>query len=147
MDLKFASNKMPDSLSNLERDVQSLISNLKFISKVRPGEKFNITAMTVVENSWWNRAIRTFTGTESRTRTYKFIYNVVQNSIKIAELNLSSNSQREKQLGELILSQLEESQHGLESLIETYGDDRMFTSCLETFLKLMQTKILSLSKT
>jgi len=125
-----------------EKSVQDTLSRLKFIAKVKEGEKLDIESQTVQDNSYIVNVIRTFFRNESRNRTITFIRTTYGEAFELIEGYLKNESLFAKNLTELILKSINDSQVGLENLAKTYEDDRMFVAKIETIIDTINAKLI-----
>jgi len=140
---------MDHSLRNFTIDdtkcsVQDVLSKLKFLSKIQRGEKIDTRKLEFINDSYYNRALRTISPRESRDHSMNFIRGVTDEALVIATKAFSMNSQFEKDIGMMILCALKEMKAGVLNLGGTYDDDRMAVSRIETFLEILDAKITEL---
>jgi len=134
-----------------EIPVHEIISRLKFLSKLRPGEKINVKYLFIRDNnSIWQRLLRTIINTisdgESKNETLEFVKNVINSAFDLIYVYRKTPDNFRSDITNLIIKNLKESKTGLESLIQTYDNDRLFVSRIETFLQTLDTRLTSLEK-
>ena len=130
-----------------DSDVQDIVSKLRFISKIKGGEKIDVGSFTVVEDYILDKMYRTFIGRdESREKTLDFIQKITGCALGMIIKFSNSNNEYETRLGRMILNTLKEARPGISSLIDTYKNDRMYTSKIETLINILDTKIQNLEK-
>ena len=131
-----------------ERSVQDIVSKLKFISRIKEGEKVDIQTLRVMNaDSWGTSIYRTLVSRgESRETTLEFIRGVVGDAFDLASKYLSTSTPFFRQIGEMIVQSLRESKVGLGNLMKTYREDRMYTSRVDTLIKTIDTKTSDLPK-
>lgn len=121
-------------MSNFEEDN---ISRLKFIGKIKKGDKINIKDLFVQPNNIITKINRSFVNVDNRNNTLSFILETIKKSFEelhehlnkskdnIFDLNISSN----------IIVDLENSKTGLINLKDTYNDDLMFCCKIDTIVQ------------
>lgn len=131
-----------------EKTVQDIISKLRFISKIQPGEKINIKERFVRDNSQiWQRIIRTirnitYEDAESKDATLKFLEMVTDEAINLIVIYKSNDENSFNiNVANLIISNLETAITGMESLINTYSQDRNFTTRVEALMGTLTLKL------
>ncbi len=126
------------------RDVQELLSKLRFLSKIQKGEKLEIVSkLSLIDGgSWINAFIRTVNGSkESREHAFEFIQKVCEEGLEVATSFLNTQDTFQHEVGNMIIQALKEAQDGIKNHMDTYKSDRMFGSQVETFLKLLNAKL------
>jgi len=122
------------------------VSNLKFISKIREGEKVDVQSRQLCSNDWTTSMYRTFVSRkESRSFTFEYLRTVVEEAIKMIKNFMHDDSKSNMAI--VIIDSLKESKVGFTNLKKTYCDDRMFASKIETLLSSIETQIKILANT
>jgi len=130
-----------------ENSVQDIVSKLKFISKIKEGEKLDVSTLTLCENTLFSSLYRTLLRRgESREATLVFIRGVIGEAFDLAYVFLCRDSPLCNDIGETIVSSLHESKSGLLKLTKSYTDDRMFVSKIEALICTLDTKIKDLER-
>lgn len=130
-----------------EKSVQDTLSKLKFISKIKCGEKLDVESLSVQETSVILSFIRTFFRNESRSRTITFIRTTYGEAFELVESYLKQGeSSFNKSIADLFLMTIADSQTGLENLTKTYVDDRMFVAKIDTILDTIKAKLKEFTK-
>ena len=121
-------------MSNFEEDN---ISRLKFIGKIKKGDKVNIKDMYVQPNNIITKINRSFVNVDNRNNTLSFILETIKKSFdellnhlirskdNLFDLNISTN----------MVLDLENSKVGLVNLKDTYNDDLMFCCKIDTIIQ------------
>ena len=110
--------------------IQDIISRLKFLSKIKPGEKINIKDFYVRDNDQllqrFLRTIQNFSTilsssevVESKEATLFFIQTTVNNAISIINTYQQTNDEFKQHIASIIIENLEESKGGVGNLIMT----------------------------
>lgn len=128
------------SVSGNEISVEEILSELKFISKIKETEKINVRHMKVCGSDFISRFYRSFDG-ESRDNTFDFIKACITKSIDLAYYYMDYEDKFHQDISALIFSGLGDAKIGLINLAKTYADDRMFTSKLETLIDTLEVKV------
>lgn len=130
-----------------ERSVQDTVSKLKFIGKIKEGEKLDVQSLTLCSESVGTSLYRTFLArNESRGNALEFIRGVVGEAFELATKYLRKKDHFFKDVGQMIIESLHESKSGLSNLAKTYEDDKMFVSKLETLMNTLETKTADLQR-
>lgn len=144
-------------LYSRDRQVLEIISKLKFLSKIRLGEKLNVKEMFVRDNdSLTQRVLRTIRNTtaylggaepvESKEATLKFVQQIINGAISmIAAFNKQHNDINQRYI-KMLTENIEKSKEGIRNLIATYQGDRKFISEAEATMQTLQAKIQSLEQ-
>lgn len=130
-------------MANIEqRDLFfEIVANLKFISKIKVGEKVDVQSQQLHVNNWITGIYRTFIARrESRDLTFSYFRSVVTNAIEFIRALATSGVENDKKISS-IMEALEESKIGFTNLKKTYEDDRMFESKIETLLSTIDVMI------
>lgn len=112
-----------------------IISRLKFISKVKKGEKINVQYLFVQPNNLSTSLSRTFYHKDTRYNTLAFIRNTIDRSFELINFYERSEKQSEKVLRGCIIEDLRYSKEGIGNLKHTYADDIKFCCDLDTILQ------------
>ena len=137
--------------------VQKNLSALRFLSKIKHGEKINAKDLFVRDNDSviqrLLRTVRNFTAyisasdiVESKESTLKFIQETVDDSITLIAVYRQDRDDFKQSIADIIVKNLEESKGGVWKLIQTYRDDRRFISDAEAVLLTLDARVKSLKK-
>ena len=125
-------------------DNEEIISKLKFLSKVQKCEKINVNGLFVQLDGLKTTVSRTIWNPDSRQNTLTFVESTINKSCTLIDLYLRSEKSSEIQMGKNILKDLNNSKIGVANLKHTYSDDVMFCSKIDTFLQIIDAKIVEL---
>lgn len=115
------------SLRQIPKEVNDVIVELSFISKVTDGQKINVEKKDIISSySWIWAGYRSMCG-ETREKTIKYIKSVVGRAL---ELVRGSDSVIKK----LLETHLTQASSGIISLMKTYKGDHMASSKIENIL-------------
>jgi len=136
-------------IDDADVSIQTIVSKLRFISRLGKEEKIEFVNDTIstVADTTWNNFCRWWSNKGSKEQTLHFIRLLCEDALQAARKCLSSNVSYHHKVGTMILVSLRESKTGVDSLSETYKKDRWFVSKVETFQKLLETKISDLEST
>lgn len=142
---------LKDFVNNVSiNSIQQLKSSLKFISKWKKHWKIDTHNLTIYPNTLLNNIYRTLIRGASRNETIDFVSTTVDNSFHAAlyclQLNVDDNGLNNQQ-GLSLLEDIFAAKIGIETLKETYNQDKMLISQVETICDNIDAKMLALSKT
>ena len=120
---------------------KEVISNLKFIGKLKKGDKINTKFMYVQPDGITTRISRTFINYDNRNNALHFVDKTVNDAIKLIELYSDSNKMLEKKMCRHLVDDLKASKVGLVNLKETYSEDLKFKCDMETILQSIDSKL------
>lgn len=120
--------------------IEDTISKIKFISKLKKGEKFSIRNMYTQPPGLQTTITRTIF-CDSRKDSIEFIRYTINAGIEIVEKYQNSKKPHKQKIAINLIQDLIQCQSGIKNLMETYSDDRMFQSEMETVLQMLKTKI------
>jgi hypothetical protein len=131
-----------------EHSTQNIISKLKFISKIKEGEKVDIQSCQVVDAEYWpSRIYRTVLARgESRNTTLDFIKMTIGEAFELCSKYFKIDQDFYQQIANTIAKSIQESKAGLKNLSKTYKDDRLFVSKVEALLTTLDTEIEDMMK-
>ena len=116
------------------------ISRLKFIGKIKKGDKINVKYMYTQTDNFFTRFSRSFLYQDNRSNTLTFIREIVMASLELLKKwyeELESNKSRCKN----IIIDLKNCKTGLSNLKETYVYDLKFTCDVDILLEIITIKI------
>ena len=121
-------------MSSFEEDN---ISRLKFIGKIKKGDKINIKDMYVQPNNIITRLNRSFVNVDNRNNTLSFILETIKKSFDelLTHLDKGKDNLFDFNISSNIISDLENSKVGLVNLKDTYNDDLMFCCKVDTIIQ------------
>jgi len=127
---------------------QETISRLKFIGKVKKGEKINTRYMYVQPDGIYTTFCRTFISHDNRINTLNFIHETILNSFRIfkeyeSQKEFDENINSVKFKGECLFRDLDKSREGIINLKNTYNTDTKFCCDMDTILQHIETELLN----
>lgn len=139
---------------NTERrtlDIQDAISKLRFLSKVKKGERLNVGELTVVGTTWYDKLWRAWSTMgeskdaseikESRRKSLGFIKELYDTSLRLAKSIIEEGSSYYTDLWNMLLKSMKDAQPGILNLMNYYESDRLYISEAETFMDVLNAKI------
>ena len=129
-----------------ERSVQDIVSKLKFIAIVKAGEKIDVSSLSIQGVTLAGRTYRTFIARgESRAATLTFLRATLGTAFDLASEYASRGDAFSTKIAGMIISALTVAKTGIIGLTETYRDDRMFVSRVDTLVTTLDAKIADLN--
>ena len=124
-------------VSNEYKDV---ITRLKFVSKIQPGEKINTKHyLSIVTNDWLTALLRTFYNFDSRAQSVAFISDTINMAFGMIEKVKAAGDGDElhPQTDGLqnLFKDLAQTKVGITNLIKTYKTDKIIVCQLETVIE------------
>lgn len=121
-------------MSSFEEDN---ISRLKFIGKIKKGEKINVKDMAVQPNNMYTKIHRSLVIVDNRNNTLAFILDTVKKSFEelLIHLDKSQENLFDLNISTNMIQDLENSKNGLNNLKDTYLDDLMFCCKIDTIIQ------------
>lgn len=146
------SNLYADTKNGNMETPHEIMTRLKFIGKLKKGEKINVKSLTVEKINWITRAWRTVKGftnqAEGRDSTLVFLTTTYNRVFDIIQLSLTDKNP-DKFLCINLIRDIGSSFEGLRNLKATYtddSDDRLFSSHMDTLIELIQIKLKKLEE-
>jgi hypothetical protein len=135
--------------------VQEVIGRLKFLAKIRHGEKINVRELFVRDNDSvaqrflrtlhnWTTYLSASQTVESKEATLAFINETVNNAITLIAVYRKDADEFKQNIADIIINNLESSKAGISNLISTYKGDRRFISEAEAGIQTLEARIKSM---
>jgi hypothetical protein len=112
---------------------KDVIKKLKFISKIEPGERINVSTVSTTSHNLFSSIYRSIFK-ESRVKTFQFLNDVVDRSFELIVLYQDSTKISDRITCSQILEDLISTITGLKNLQTTYADDRNFYCDIDTLI-------------
>lgn len=125
--------------------INETISALKFIGKIKKGDKINSNFMIIQNKSLLSRLSRTFFYNDTRTNSLKWIYRNITSAFQILCCNITSDNIKDINLSNQIIHDLNMSKIGIENLIDTYKYDIKFVCDLQTIIQYIDNSLQDVS--
>ena len=120
---------------------QEIISRLKFIGKLKKGEKINTKQMYVQQEGLATTFSRTFWAQDNRINTINFIHETIKFSFELLNNYDRSDITPEKELAKHLVKDLRQVNQGLEKLKQTYILDTKFCCDIDTLMEDIKAKL------
>jgi hypothetical protein len=131
----------------MDNDTNSeTISDLKFICKIKKGEKINIRYRFVQQDDMLTKISRTFYYKDNRMNTILFITTTIMKCFEIITNYRKSSLTYDKEMVKNIIIDLNSSITGITNIKETYCDDANFGCKLDTLIQDMRARLLSITE-
>jgi hypothetical protein len=111
------------------------ISKLKFIGKLKKGDKINIKYMVVQQNNLITKINRSLYNIDNRNNTLNFITDTIKKGFDELIIHKNNNTVFDTNIANNIIIDLENSKIGLGNIKETYDDDLMFCCKIDTIIQ------------
>lgn len=143
--------KIKNNLSSKIRDMpetSEVISRLKFLTKVKKGEKINVNGLYVQPESYVTSISRTLFHIDNRNNTLSFIQNTIDRSFELVNLytNNHNASTSELSISKNLIKDIIKAKDGINNLKSTYHQDTMFICNLDAILENIDAIILELQE-
>ena len=125
----------------MEDSNHETITRLKFLSKIRKGEKINVSDGSLQPDSYFTSLSRSVLNTDNRQNTLTYIQNSINSGFQLFTTYIRSDKTSEKMIANQIIGDIEESKNGIRNLKNTYQDDTMFCCSIDTYLQTIDAKI------
>ena len=122
---------------------QEIISRLKFIGKLKKGEKINTKQMYVQQEGIATMISRTFWSQDNRINTINFIHETIKFSFELLHNYNRSDNGPEQELAKHIVIDLRQVSQGLDNLKHTYILDTKFCCDIDTLIEDIKAKLVN----
>lgn len=135
------------SISGKSESFEKMLSILKFIGKVREGERIDVGSMTIVKPIITDRLHRTFISRETKEQTLAFLKLNIDKAIEMLYYYLSFDDSEKfhHKIVQVLVENLDWAKRGIRNLMRTYEDQAKFVTELETLVETMDMKTLDIS--
>jgi hypothetical protein len=120
---------------------QEILTKLKLIGALKPGEKLDVRNLKIENNTILTPLKRMFFG-NGRDATFAFCCNTIDRSFSILFTLAITNKTSECMICKHILLDMENAIEGLKNVQITYKDDKMFFCNIETLVQTIQAKVI-----
>ena len=129
----------------MDDNQRETISKLKFLGKIKKGEKINVKEMTLQTESYLTAASRTIWFVDNRNNTMSFIQTTIQAGFDLLHLlNKNTGNVSDDELSKTIVKDISNAKVGINNLKTTYSDDTYFCCSVDTFVETITAKLLDL---
>lgn len=120
---------------------QEITSRLKFIGKLKKGDKINTRHMYVQPDGLSTCISRTFFNQDNRWNTLNFVQETIRRSFELLQLYEDSDKETDMVLFEHLSNDLKMATTGLMNLKFTYITDTKFCCDMDTLLEFIHAKL------
>ena len=120
---------------------QEIISKLKFIGKIKKGEKINTRHMYVQPDGLSTSIIRTFIYQDNRGNVLNFCQETISRAFELLVTYERSDKNTEQVLFGHLLTDLQHATNGLANLKFTYIADTKFCCDMDTLLQIITARL------
>ena len=124
-------------------EASEVISRLKFLQNVRPGDKIDTTCVARQADDWCTPIIRYLRG-ENKTKTLEFLKKTIHYAFEIYEKYRDADQEHLNELSAVIVSDIQNAMVGISNLKRTYKADLKFVCDLTTICEHTQLKLKTL---
>ena len=121
----------------MEKD-KEIISKLKFIGRIKKGEKIDTHHMIVQRCGIITSIIRTALYQDNRNNTLTFVQTIIEMSFDLLK---KFTDQTDERMRNHMITDLKSSKNGIDALKETYVSDLKFCCDLDTIVQLIDTRL------
>lgn len=120
---------------------EEIISCLKFIGKIKKGEKINVKYLYTQTDNIITKLTRTLISQCNRQNCLTFIRNIISKSFELILSYNTSNRESHKFIAKNILEDIKLSKTGILNLKDTYIEDLKFGCDIDTLIQKIDSKI------
>lgn len=124
--------------SNL--DLPDALARLKFIGRIKEGEKVFVNSLTVRPNNWKTNLRRALFG-GSREETLEFIENTLETAFNCLVIYSASDRASDRDICGEIATDIETACDGIRAIQRTYADDLMFVCRAEMLASVTMSRL------
>lgn len=121
---------------------QEIMSRLKFIGKIKKGDKINTIHVYVQPSGLQSILSRSFLNKDNRENALNFVKETVGRGFELLTTYKRSSKESDKILANHLIDDLTMSKTGLENLKSTYFDDTKFCCDMDTLLQQITANLL-----
>lgn len=122
-----------------------VIPKLKFIARLKKGDKINVKNMYIQQMTLYNRIDRSFFNHDDRSNTYLFISDIIKKGFDLFTHHITSPNPYNEILCSNIFTDIQNTKQGLIHLKETYADDVMFTCKIDSLIEDIHARLTELA--
>ena len=121
-----------------------IIPKLKFIAKLKKGDKIYVKNLYIQPNNLIYRMLRSFYHIDDRTNTLVFIQTTITKGFELFQENILIHSPFHARVCQNIFQDLRNTKDGLLCLKETYVDDVMFSCKIDALIEDTEAKLVEI---
>lgn len=142
--LKVAINRIKESSCSVVKRMnneQEIVSRLKFIGKIKRGEKINTHHMYVQPEGIMTLVKRTFWDHDNRNNALTFIQDAISRGFELLITHNRSDKESGRLLAMNLAKDLRDASIGLVNIKATYLDDTKFCCDIDTILEYITARL------
>jgi len=120
---------------------KEILSRLKFIGRIRKGEKINVQHLCVQPQGIFTAISRFLFNQDNRSNTINFIQDTIFKAFTLLKEYKDSEEKSETLMSEYMVRDLISAKGGLNSLKQTYASDVKFCCDIDTLVQIIETKL------
>jgi hypothetical protein len=120
---------------------KEIMSRLKFIGKIRKGEKINVKFLIVQPNTFMTSISRAVICPDNKSNTKAFLQTTVAKSFEIIERSALSSKTYQTDMCKHLVNDLKAASEGILNLKQTYMNDIKFCCDIDTLLQDITAKL------
>jgi hypothetical protein len=129
-------------MSEDNRDVLELLTQLKIISMLRQHERFSTRGEIIrIENEGWMQGLRRYLYGESRECNINHLSKIFDRVFSVISIQLRERTSLQSEWFQKILEELQEAKTGITNLKTTYESDSVSKAKLDVLLGRIDTNI------
>jgi hypothetical protein len=130
-----------------DHSVQDVISKLRFIASLKPGERIDVASLSVQPDTYTGRIYRALLARgESREVTFDFIRQVLGDAFALITEYAGCEGDLNRRIREMLITAVHLAKNGITGLSETYKDDRMYVARVTTLVEALDAKLAELAR-
>lgn len=140
------SSTFKENISSFQMDTdKQVISRLKFIGRIKEGEKINVRGNPFVQpNDITTSFSRTFLRTDNRQNTLNFFQDTIESSFKLLYLYSRSKLKSDQISCYHLINDLRAAKIGIQNSRRTYISDTMYCCKIDTLLENIDARLADL---
>lgn len=123
-----------------------ILSRLKLLSHIQKGEKLLVRNMSIQQDNWFTRIMRTWVAPDNRQNTLKLTKEIISRSFEILIHNIKSEKEADIFQCRMIIHDLIKAKDGLLNLKATYVDDIKFGCDIDILLQQIAARLSEIKK-
>jgi len=112
-----------------------IIPRIKFIGKIKKGEKMNVKHMQIVQDSLLAKIMRSFVHNDTRANTFTFVSTTIKKGFEILMMHIGTNEQFDRSLCQNLIVDLRQCRMGMQNIKDTYIEDLMFCCKMDALME------------
>lgn len=127
-------------------NAKEIISRIKFIGKIQPGDKINTKYMYIQPKTFLTSISRTLLNYDNRANTIIFIQESIYRCFDLITLLQINHRESDQLIIDNMLNDLEDSKKGILNLKQTYESDIKFCCDIDTIIEYINARLTEYNK-